>query len=272
MMQPASLTWVDTHCHFDFPDFDADRAELWQQCRADGALAMAIPGVEPKQWQRLLDLSNSTTGLFFAVGLHPCWLESCLPRGNWAAELPHLDQLLRRAAQAPKCIAIGECGLDLYIEGDLAQQEAVLACHLEVARACDLPVILHCRRAHNQLLRLLKQHPVPRGGVVHAFSGSGEMARQYWNMGFYLGVGGTITYARANKTRNAVKTMPLEALILETDAPDMPLCGQQGKRNSPANIPAVAEALARLREDSLANIARQTTANALRLFDLERRL
>lgn len=265
----SPVTWIDTHCHFDFDDFDKDREEIWRQCHSNGITTMVIPGVEPKQWQRMADLSESMPGLYYSIGLHPCWLDSYLPQKSWQTELPHLRQLLLDATENSACIAIGECGLDQYIDGHAAQQEAVLTCHLEAARECDLPVILHCRRAHNDLLRLLKNHPVPRGGVVHAFSGSREMAEQYWAMGFYLGVGGTITYERANKTRNAIRALPLEALILETDAPDMPLCGHQGKRNSPGNIPSIGATLAELRGESLTEIARQTTDNARRLFNLK---
>lgn len=266
--QPAGGKWVDSHCHFDFEDFDADRDSLWQSCRERGISAMVIPGVAPDQWPRMAALCLSLEGIYYGVGLHPCWLESFLSPADWHNQLPQLSEALFNSAGNKNCVAIGECGLDQYINGDPEQQQAVLICHLQIARELDLPVILHCRRAHNELLRLLKSHPLPRGGVVHAFSGSAELARQYWAMGFYLGVGGTITYERANKTRNAVKELPLEALLLETDAPDMPLSGQQGRRNSPDQIPLVGETLAQLRGQSIKTVANQTTMNAQQLFRL----
>jgi TatD DNase family protein len=265
-------TWVDTHCHFDFEDFDPDRGELWQSCRDLGVKAMVIPGVAPDQWPRMAHLCPPLPGIYFGVGLHPCWLHTYLDGEIWRDPLSRQNRLQQlqdsivAAAAAPACVAIGECGLDQFIDGDPEQQEAVLRCHLLTAAELDMPVVLHCRRAHNDLMRLLKQHPVPRGGVLHAFSGSSELARQYWAMGFFLGVGGTITYERANKTRNAIKELPLEALVLETDAPDMPLYGRQGRRNSPDQIPVIAAALAQLRGESVEVIARQTTLNAQRLF------
>lgn len=282
MMRAAQqgLRWVDSHCHFDFEDFDEDRASLWKSCRAQGVRTAVIPGVSPEQWPRMAQLCLSSEGLYYGVGLHPCWLQAFLNADAvvgadtvlgaeaWRDQLPQLRQALISAAADKYCVAIGECGLDQYIDGDAEQQQAVLICHLQVAAELGLPVILHCRRAHNDLLRLLKRHPLPRGGVMHAFSGSAELARQYWAMGFYLGVGGTITYERANKTRNAVKELPLESLLLETDAPDMPLCGKQGRRNSPDQIPLVGETLAQLRGQPIETIAHQTTINAQQLFRL----
>lgn len=266
MQSPEPTEWIDSHCHFDFEDFDSDRAALWQSCRERGVNAMVIPGVAPHQWPRMAQLCASNHGLFYSVGLHPCWLESFLNRDTWRNQLPLLRETLIKSASDKNCVAIGECGLDHYIEGDPEQQQAVLTCHLEVAAALDLPVILHCRRAHNELLRLLKNHRPPRGGVVHAFSGSAEIARQYWAMGFYLGVGGTITYERANKTRSAVKQLPLTAILLETDAPDMPLSGQQGRRNSPDQILSIGNTLAQLRGEPLDRVAQQTTRNSQQLF------
>jgi TatD DNase family protein len=266
--QNSSCNWVDSHCHFDFEDFDVDREPLWQSCRDRGINAMVIPGVAPDQWPRMAQLCISSEGLYYSVGLHPCWLGSFLSPDAWHDQLPQLREALINSAGNKNCVAIGECGLDQYIDGDPEQQESVLVCHLQVAKELDLPVILHCRRAHNELLRLLKNHPLPRGGVVHAFSGSIELARQYLAMGFYLGVGGTITYERANKTRNAIKELPLEALLLETDAPDMPLAGRQGHRNSPDQIPLVGQTLAQLRGESLERISQQTTRNAQQLFRL----
>lgn len=262
--EPAEF--FDTHCHFDFEDFDADREELWRNCRAQGVRHMLIPGVAPDQWPRVQALCQANSGIYFATGLHPCWLQ-----GNITLDAKQLDALknaLRQQAQSAQCIAIGECGLDQYIDGDAALQEAVLASHLEIAQECGKPVILHCRRAHNALLRWLKKNPLKQGGILHAYSGSREQAEQYWQMGFYLGIGGTISYERANKTRTAVKELPLEALVLETDAPDMPLYGHQGKRNTPLHILDVARILADLRNQPFEQIARQTTFNAKKLFHI----
>jgi TatD DNase family protein len=138
--------------------------------------------------------------------------------------------------------------------------------HLQIAQETALPLIIHCHKAHNELIVDLKNFNFPAGGVIHAFSGSYEIAMTYWQMGFRLGIGGTITYERAHKTRQTVTRVPLEALLLETDAPDMPLNGNQGERNSPVNIVRIAQTLADLRGETLETIASQTTSNSQTLF------
>jgi len=272
MNKPVSarhdLEFFDTHCHFDFGDFDQDRDALWDACRNERIRHLLIPGVQPDQWPSMQTLCANHPGIYYAAGLHPCWLDSNIDSGTRETQLSSLSQALRNQLDDHHCIAVGECGLDQYIHGDADLQEAVLACHLEIAQELNKPIILHCRRAHNQMLRCLKAFPLKRGGILHAYSGSQEQAEQYWKMGFYLGIGGTITYERANKTRTAVAALPLEALVLETDAPDMPLCGQQGKRNTPLSIRKVAQILALLRDEPIENIARQTTHNAKTLFQL----
>ncbi len=265
----SDLEFFDTHCHFDFDDFNQDRDALWEACRRQGIHHLLIPGVQPSQWATMQALCSSHPGLYYAAGLHPCWLDDNIWADQLTAQLASLKQALRDQLADPRCLAVGECGLDQYIDGDAELQEAVLICHLEIAQELDKPIILHCRRAHNQMIRCLKAFPLARGGILHAYSGSLEQAEQYWQMGFYLGIGGTITYERANKTRNAVKALPLDALVLETDAPDMPLHGHQGKRNTPLRIRDVAQALASLRNDTLATVAQQTTDNAKALFRLK---
>lgn len=267
-IQLPEMEFFDTHCHFDFDDFDNDRDEVWAECRRRGIRHMLIPGVQPEQWPRMQSLCSTQVGIYFAAGLHPCWLDSNIQQEQQAKQLDQLQHALLEIAKSETCIAIGECGLDQYIDGDEELQEVVLCRQLEIAQQVEKPVILHCRRAHNLMLRCLKQFPLERGGILHAYSGSFEQAEQYWKMGFFLGIGGTITYERANKTRGAVKNLPLSALVLETDAPDMPLNGCQGKRNSPLKIIDVAYALAELRGDSVAEIAKQTTFNAKQLFQL----
>lgn len=254
------LELIDSHCHFDFEAFDADREAVWRDCRARGLTGLIVPGTDPVQWQRARDLSHSRDGIWFSVGLHPWWL-GCAAGQDWEAPLAAL-------LQDPKCVALGECGLDKLIDTPMAEQERLLTRQLELAREWDKPAILHCVKAHNPLIRLLKQHPLPRGGVVHAFTGSTEIAETYWKMGFRLGVGGSITYPRARKTRAAVAVLPEQALLLETDAPDMPLAGRQGERNSPQYLEVIARELADLRQVSVEQISRQTSVNARQLFGL----
>lgn len=262
------MKFFDSHCHFDFADFDADRAEIWRESCALGMCAMIIPGVAPGQWHTAANMMHAYSNMYGAAGLHPWWIE----REVGDQHLDHYVQLLKAQLIAhlsePGCVAIGECGMDALIQVPMDIQKQVFEVHLQIAQENQKPLIIHCCKAHNETLQLLKRYKLPAGGVIHAFSGSQEMAEQYWAMGFRIGVGGTITYERANKTRNAVKHVTLDAILLETDAPDMPLAGQQGKRNSPANIIAIAQTLADLRGETLAQIAAQTTANAQQLFKI----
>ncbi|HWV15633.1 MAG TPA: TatD family hydrolase [Cellvibrio sp.] len=265
---PSNPVFFDSHCHFDFPAFAEDRDTVWQACLAHGVKGLVIPGVEPGQWPLAAQLCEKNESMFYGAGIHPWWIER-LPH---IQEKGFIEDSLRQQLADRKCVAIGECGLDAMIATPLSDQLSVFHCHLQLASQLRLPLIIHCRKAHNELLQQLKKFSLSATGVVHAFSGSSELAGSYWAMGFCLGIGGTITYARAEKTRAAVKHLPIEAIVLETDAPDMPLQGQQGQRNSPVNIPFIAQALAEIRGESVEYIARQTSANARRLFALPEHL
>ncbi len=253
----------DSHCHFDFEVFDHSRGSLWRECQSQGVEGLMIPGVEPKQWGRANQYADSYPNIVTSAGIHPWWVDtlSYFPEKNeWLEALNH-----------PACVAIGECGLDGAIDTPLDQQTLIFEKQLELAVEMDKPLIIHVRQTHNETLRLIKRYLPNRGGVIHGFSGSKELALSYWKMGFYLGIGGTITYPRANKTRQMVKAMPLESLVLETDAPDMPLYGYQGQTNSPLSVIQVAQALADLRQEPLDTIAQITTTNSARLFGLSKR-
>lgn len=256
------LELIDSHCHFDFDAFDADRASVWARSRARGVTGMIIPGVSIEQWDTLFELVNGEADWYGAVGLHPWWIK------DLAVADDELSQRLADNAGRKRCVAIGECGLDKGIEVPLPRQESVFRLQLSVACEFDLPLIIHVHRYHAEVLRILKEVQPARGGVIHAFSGSEEIASEYWRLGFYLGVGGTITYERAAKTRRAVAAAPMESLLLESDAPDMPLCGRQGQRNSPELLPDIAAALAELRCMRVEDVARQTRQNTQRLFAL----
>lgn len=254
----------DSHCHFDFDAFDSLRTSLWQDCRQAGLQGMVIPGVSPEQWPRLFALAEGLDGISGAAGLHPWWSQAWLTENQEQT----LESLLLPWLQNQQCVALGECGLDAMIDLPLAQQAPLFELQLQLACEKQLPVIVHVRRAHNETLQLVKRYKPARGGVIHGFSGSLELAQQYWRLGFRIGVGGTITYDRARKTRTAVAKLPGESLVLETDAPDMPLAGHQGEPNNPLYLVDVAMALAQLRGETVADIARQTTENSLQLFDI----
>lgn len=255
---PDFMQLTDSHCHFDFAAFDDDRPGHWQRANALGVHRLVIPGVEEAQWPRLPALCAGLGGVHYALGLHPWWVARA--SADWQGRLvTALEQADHR------CVALGEMGLDAAIPLPLAEQEAALLFQLRLARERALPVILHSHKSHDTLLKWLRRHP-PKGGVVHGFSGSLQQAQAFWALGIHLGVGGTITYPRASKTRHTLAAMPADALVLETDAPDMPLCGFQGQPNHPARLPLVLAALAELRGEEPESLAAQLEANVERLF------
>ena len=258
-VQCLVIKYCDSHCHFDFAQFDSDRKSIWQDCAKLGIQRLVVPGVELKQWNKIADLAKEFNGVYFAVGVHPWWID---------ANENSLDQSFDELSQwctSHKCVAIGECGLDASIKTPMILQREVFDRHLALASELEKPIVVHCVKAHHELLSALKHYPKVHG-VVHGFSGSLEVAQQYCSKNFSIGVGGTITYARAAKTRNAIQNLPLEALLLETDAPDMPLNGFQGQRNSPTQIVAVANTLAELCDVSIESIAEQCWQNSEKLF------
>lgn len=260
------MTLFDSHCHFDFAAFDHDREQVWQDASVLGVQELIIPGVCPSQWCAAEQIAQHQPTIYFAVGLHPWWIQQQLQSQTWDKLIAGLAQNLSEGINSNKCVAIGECGLDAMIDLPMEQQQKVFDVHLKLAEKDGYPLIIHCRKAHNEVLQQLKGFELKAGGVIHGFSGSYEMAMQFWSMGFRLGIGGTITYERANKTRLAVQRLPIEAILLETDAPDMPIHGKQGERNSPVYLPQIAEALAELRGESPDYIAQQTTLNTRTLF------
>ena len=252
----------DSHCHLDFSSFDADRPQLIDACVRQGIGHILIPATDVAGFERIMQLYHAyPQQLSFALGLHPWWLTD---------DTQPIAQLAEWLARKPSgLVAVGECGLDFAIDGaNKTRQLAVLEQQFELAVAYQLPVILHVRKAHNELLRLLKAYPSIRG-VVHAFSGSLKLAEQYLERNLYLGVGGSITYLRANKTRHTIANVPLSALLLETDAPDMPLSGFQGLRNSPLQVAHIAKTLAELKQLPVANIVAQTNENGAQLFGIQ---
>ncbi|HEU4663658.1 MAG TPA: TatD family hydrolase [Dokdonella sp.] len=250
---------VDSHCHLDAAEFDADRDAVIARARAAGVAAQVIPAIAWSGFAGLRDLCAAHADLHPAYGLHPMYLAEHRPE--------HLDAL-RAWLGRERAVAVGECGLDFFVEGlDADEQRRYFTGQLELAREFDLPVIVHARRAVDETIATIRRIGKLRG-VVHSFSGSAEQARQLWHLGFLIGLGGPITYERANKLRGIVATMPLEFLLLETDAPDQPLATHRGERNEPAYLGEVAATVAALRGTDADEVARATGANARRLFAL----
>jgi TatD DNase family protein len=250
----------DSHCHLDAPEFDADRAAVVARAHAAGVHGQLVPAIDFGTWGKTRAACAGQPGLHAAYGLHPLLLDKHLPE--------HLDELERWIEnEAPK--AVGECGLDYYVEGlDPDTQRFYFRRQLEIARAAGLPVVVHARRAFEEAIGELRRLP-GLGGVVHSFAGSEEQARQLFGMGFCIGLGGPVTYERARRIRRVASSMPLEFLLLETDAPDQPDAQRRGQRNEPAFLVDVLECIAGLRGIDAAEVARATSANARRVFRLD---
>jgi len=250
---------IDSHSHFDAPEFNVDRDAVLARARAAGVTRQIVPAIAASGWHALRDLCTSCSGLHPAYGLHPMYLAEHRP--------VHLDELAAFAARE-RTVAIGECGLDFHVEGlDAEAQRMYFVRQLEIAREIDLPVILHARRALDEVTAALRRIGGLRG-VVHSFSGSIEQAQQLWKLGICIGIGGPVTYDRASRLRGIVATMPAEFLLLETDSPDQPLSTHRGMRNEPARLLEVLTTVAALRGESEDVVAATTSRNAERLFGL----
>jgi len=256
----AVLELIDTHCHLDVAEFDADRDQVLARSRARGVRRLVIPAVDAAHWRSLLDLCRREPGLYPALGLHPVYLEQ-----HRREDIQALETAL--AEQRP--VAVGEIGLDYFVDGlDRERQQRLFEAQLAAARTAGLPVILHVRKAHDQVLAALRRIRVA-GGIAHAFNGSPQQAQQYLGMGFRLGFGGTLTYERSSKIRALAARLPLEAIVLETDAPDMAVAAHRGERNSPEYLPDCLQALAEVRDQDPALLAEQTTRNACAVLGLD---
>jgi TatD DNase family protein len=250
---------VDSHSHLDAEEFDPDRSQVLARARAAGVTRQIVPAVAAASWGKLRDLCVAEPGLYPAYGLHPMYLAEHRPE--------HL-QTLRDWIERERPVAVGECGLDFFVEGlDAEQQSLYFDGQLRLARDCDLPVIVHARRAVDQVMAAIRRFG-PLRGVIHSFSGSADQARRLYDLGFLIGLGGPVTYERASRLRTLAAELPIECLLLETDAPDQPDSGHRGQRNEPARLTTVCATIAALRGVEPGDLARATTANAERLFGL----
>jgi len=256
---------IDSHCHLDLPQLFSSVDSVLERAKSKGITRLLIPGTTPNGWHRQQVLVNSNVSdidIDIALGIHPYFIEQCELK-------PALDTLETLLRNNKNVAAVGEIGIDTAINCPLHIQHDVLNAQLSLAKRYRLPVILHHRKSHHLLLAALKQRQFDSGGVVHAFSGSVEVAMQYIEKGFYVGIGGTITYPRGAKTRASVKALFGEfsdRILLETDSPDMPMHGRQGQTNEPAYLIDVVNGLAELLEQDASHIIDITTANYHRLF------
>jgi TatD DNase family protein len=254
---------IDTHTHLDFPDFDADRQALMARSRALGVRKMVVLGVYQANWQRVWELVQSDPDLHAAFGLHPVYLEDHRPE-----HLTELADWLGRLAGHRQLCAVGEIGLDYFIETlDRKRQQALFDAQLQLAVDFHLPALIHVRRSHAAVIATLKRFKLKRAGIIHAFAGSQEEAREYIKLGFKLGLGGAATWPQALRMHRVLARLPLESVVLETDAPDMAPAMFPGQRNSPAHLPAICTALAQIMSLAPEQLAAASSANARELFN-----
>jgi TatD DNase family protein len=251
--------FIDTHCHLDAAEFAADRDAVYATAIAGGVTTLVIPSVSRDNFAAVAATCKRYPGCLPAWGLHPMLLDVHRPE--------HLADL-RAQIDAQRPVAIGEIGLDLFVDHlDYATQEYFYVEQLKIAQEYDLPVLLHCRRANDEILKHLRKIKV-RGGIAHAFNGSPQQANEFIKLGFKLGFGGAFTWPRANNLRRLAVDLPLEAIVLETDSPDIPPMWVGRGRNAPGELPRIAQILAELRKLDLDAVAQATTCNARDLFGL----
>ncbi|HEX9719039.1 MAG TPA: TatD family hydrolase [Ramlibacter sp.] len=259
--------WIDTHCHLDAPEFSADTEAVRARAAAAEVVHCVLPAVEVSNFAAVRALAHRHADSY-ALGIHP------LATGRAATDdLDRLDRALADAKGDPRLVAVGEIGLDYFVPGlDAERQELFYREQLSLARRHGLPVILHVRRSADRLLKQLRQAGV--GGIAHAFNGSMQQAQEFVRLGFKLGFGGTVTFERALQVRRLAAELPIEALVLETDSPDIPphwlyrtaeqrAAGRPQARNEPAELPRIAQGVADLRGMSLDELAQATMRNAV---------
>ena len=252
------MNLIDTHCHIDLPVFDADRTEVLKRCQLSGISRIVVPGVMAKTWGHLQQICAANSILHPCYGLHPFYLTQ-----HGQDDIDKLAQQIDRH----RPLAVGEIGLDYYVEGlDHECQQSLFDDQLTIAASASLPVLLHVRKSHDAVLSSLRKNRV-KGGICHAFNGSLQQAERYIELGFKLGFGGMLTYERSHKLRRLARQLPIEAIVLETDAPDMTVASHHGQRNSPEYLPECLQALAEARGEDINLIAEQTTINAEAILD-----
>lgn len=253
---------IDTHTHLDFDPFDADRSEVLARCASLGVERILVLGVHQANWERVWQMALAEPSVYAALGMHPVFLQD-----HRAEHVDALRSWLERLRGEGKLCAIGEIGLDYYIENpDKERQQSLLDAQLDLANEFELPVLLHIRRAHAQMIATLKRHSLKRTGIAHAFSGSWEEAREYIKLGYKLGLGGAGTWPQAHRMHRVLKQLPLDSIVLETDAPDITPYSHAGQRNSPEFLPDICRELATLRGISPEELTEASYRNSCELF------
>lgn len=259
------MRFTDSHCHLDFDPLNLELPNLLLACDESGVKRIVVPGVSPDNWQQVLALkSTNQVTIYKALGIHPWYLKDLDE-----SALACLENLIDN--NQDKLVAVGEIGIDGKIaeqQHNLTQQIQFFDRQLAIASKRKLPVIIHHRKSHPIIIERLKSLRFEQGGIIHAFSGSYQQAKHYLDRGFKLGIGGTITYERAEKTRKTVSKLPIDSIVLETDAPSMPVFSQKEPHNSPLNIPLIFNCLTKLRTETAEQLAFQLENNITSAFNL----
>lgn len=249
---------VDAHCHFDFPQFDGRRISELEAASSQGVAGLVIPGVRRADWERVRVTALAHSGLYYCLGIHPWFVEE-----HTGSDLESLEQVL--STKPERCIAVGECGLD-RLHGDLGVQSSWFEAQIELASNLGFPLIIHSVKSHDDVYITLKRKGWHGKALVHGFSGSYQEGAKLVDRGCFIGVGGVITHRRARKTRDAIARLPLESLVLETDAPDMAPDGVKAGANSPIYLRRILECLAEIRGEHPEDLASTLLANTRLLY------
>jgi len=253
---------IDTHCHLDIDAFDKDREVVINNARKAGVTKFVVPGVTASTWKRLYSLCLQHADLEFALGLHPYFIDQ-----HQDEDLTELGDMLGKE----NAIAVGEIGLDYFDKTlDREKQLYFFEAQVKIAREYSLPIIVHARKSHDDVIRTVKAASFKSGGIIHAFNGSLQQADKFIELGFKLGFGGMLTYEKSSRLRSLAKQLPIEAIVLETDAPDMTGASHQGERNSPEYLPEVLKVLAEIRRQPQVDLAEKIYDNSLSVLGIRK--
>lgn len=256
-----TISWIDTHCHLDAGEFAGEELAVADGAAGQGVGMIVVPAVAAFNFQTVAQLAAQRSNCVYALGIHPLYV----PQAD-EGDLLLLRQAIEAALEDQRFVAIGEIGLDFFVpelkeDAMRVKQEHFYSEQLKLAREYALPVLLHVRRSQDIILKYLRRIKVP-GGIAHAFNGSSQQAQTFIELGFKLGFGGAMTFPRSLQIRRLAAEVPLEAVVLETDAPDISPAWLHPTRNTPDQIPRIGQVLAELREMSVEQIALATSANA----------
>lgn len=260
-----NISWIDTHCHLDAGEFAGEELAIADGAAGQGVSMIVLPAVAASNFQTVAQLAAQRANCVYALGIHPLYVPQADER-----DLAQLRQAIEAALDDQRFVAIGEIGLDFFVpeltqDAMRAKQEHFYSEQLKLAREFSLPVLLHVRRSQDIILKYLRRIAVP-GGIAHAFNGSFQQAQTFIGLGFKLGFGGAMTFPRSLQIRRLAAELPLDAIVLETDAPDMAPAMFPGLRNSPEHLPAIAESLAQIMGVSPEALAEASTRNACEVF------